>query len=204
MGRIKAKNAKVINRIVHELKQRKISNQLVSIWTNVYIKTVSSWRSNTSQPSYDNLDDLADLLEIDNRLLFASRKRNNTGLAEALEKELKRLVTEENIPNVLEKKVGDTITRTNNPILIQALKAYTQKFRQENSNRLYPFYLDKSLKDVKKSEIRNAKYFICREDNPEDKFGFQVVSYANKCITPIASFTNLDDAQDYLEYKESF
>lgn len=196
---------KIINNNIKDTsKSFEISARLISLWTNVTYSTVSSWNSNVYQPSKENLHEIGELFQIDSRLLLKSDNRINTGLAHALEQELKRLVKEENMPYVLEKEVNGSIIRINNPALIKALKDFAEKYNKENKHRLYPFYFDKPLKDIKKSEIRKANYFICKEDNAGAAFVFQVISYANKIITPIAGFNNLEDAQDYIDYMGSF
>jgi len=128
MGRKKVGDAKNINRIKDAADKAGASNRLISLWTDVNYTTVSGWNANTSQPSADNLNEIGELLQVDNRELLASQGRKSTGLTKALEKELKRLHKEENIPyevEQLDKKRGVNV-KVNNPELIQRLKEFAE------------------------------------------------------------------------------
>lgn len=192
------------NNIKDTTKTSGVSARLISLWTNVAYSTVSSWNSNIYQPSKDNLNEIGELFEKDSRLLLKSDNRTNTGLAQALEKELRRLISEENVSYVIEQEVEGVKSKINNPALIQALKDFADKYKNKHTTRLYPFYLDKPLDQIKKREIKNTKYFICKSDDEKEGFNFLVVSYLDKIIKPLALFSTLDDAQDYADYMESF
>lgn len=192
------------NNIKGTTKTAGVSARLISLWTNVAYSTVSSWNSNVYQPSNDNLNEIGELFEKDSRLLLKPDNRINTGLAQALEKELRRLNSEENGPYVIEKEVDRVKAKTNNPVLIQALKDFADKYRKEHTTRLHPFYFDKPLAEIKKREIKDTRYFICKADDENEDFNFLVVSYMEKVIKPLARFSTLDNAQDYVDYMESF
>lgn len=192
------------NNIKDTTKTVGVSARLISLWTNVAYTTVSSWNSNIYQPSNDNLNEIGELFEKDSRLLLKPNDRKNTGLAHALEKELQRLISEEKVSYVIEQEVNGVKTKTNNPILIQALRSYADKYKKEYNTRLYPFYFDKPLAEIKKREIRNTRYFICKPEDGNEDFNFLVASYLEEIIKPIARFSTLDAAQDYVDYLESF
>lgn len=133
MGRKKAGNVKNINRIKDAAEEAGVSNRLISLWTDVNYTTVSSWNSNTSQPGEDNLDEIGQLLEVDNRDLLEPQGRENTGFAKALEQELRRLHKIEGIPYELEKldaKKG-TKVKVNNQDLIKRLRQFAEKYNRE-------------------------------------------------------------------------
>ncbi|RZJ92630.1 hypothetical protein [Pedobacter psychrodurus] len=133
MGRKKVGDAKSINRIKDAAIDAGASNRLISLWTDVNYTTVSAWNANTSQPSDDNLNEIGELLEVDNRDLLAEQGRKSTGLTKALEQELKRLNKEESIPyeiEKLDKKKGVNV-KVNNPELIKKLRDFKSKFNGE-------------------------------------------------------------------------
>lgn len=200
----KQENKKLTNRIKVATEKAKVSSRLVSLWVDVDYTSVSRWNSNTMQPKEVNLGDIAELLETDNRLLMLAKTRINTGLAQALEKELRRLNSEENVPYVIEQEVEGVKTKVNNPALIKSLKDFADKYKKEHTTRLYPFFFDKPLEQIKKREIKDTHYFICKSDDNKEDFNFLVVSHREKVIKPLARFYTLDDAQDYVDYMESF
>lgn len=130
MGRKKVENSSHINRIKEATKESGASSRLISLWLDVVYTTVSSWNSNTSQPTQENLNQIGELLQKDNRDLLEPHGRINTGLAEALEKELRRLHKVEGIPYEIEKpdtKNGVKV-KVNNPELIKKLKEFAYKY----------------------------------------------------------------------------
>ena len=131
MGRKKAEDAKIINRIKEASNAAGASSRLISLWTDVNYTTVSSWNSNTSQPGEVNLNEIGELLEEDNRNLLASQGRHSTGLAKALEQKLRALHKEECLPYEVEqfdKKKGK-IVKVNNPELVKRLKKFAEGYK---------------------------------------------------------------------------
>jgi|SRR5690606_29806032 len=133
MGRKKAGEAKNINRINEARKQSGASTRLISLWTDVKYSTASSWNSNTSQPNEENLDQIGELLEEDNRMLIAPQGREKTGLTQALEAELNRLHKVEGIPYQIkqfdEKKKKPVMV--NNPKLKVALQDFAAQYKKK-------------------------------------------------------------------------
>ena len=137
MGRKTTKNTFKINQIKEITKSVGASSRLISLWVDVDYTTVSGWNSNTSQPNYENLNEIGELLEEDNGNLLASQGRKNTGLAEGLEHELQRLHKEEGLPyeiEQLDKKKGKNV-KVNNPELIKRLREFAEGYRKENINK---------------------------------------------------------------------
>jgi len=132
MGRKSIQESVNINQIKDVAKKAGASSRLISLWVDVDYTTVSGWNSNTSQPSYDNLNEVGKLLQVDNRDLLAGQGRKNTGLTKALEQELKRLHKEEGLPyevEKLDKKKGKNV-KVNNPELIKRLKEFAEGHRK--------------------------------------------------------------------------
>lgn len=205
MGRKKAGEADKINNIKEAAKSSGASFRLISLWLDVKYTTVSGWNSNTSQPNEENLNDIGELLEKDNKLLLASNKRVNTGLALALEKELDRLLTEDKIPyeiNHFDAKKGKDI-KINNPELMKLLREFAENYKKENTSRKYPYYFDKPLADFTKKELKGLNLFICRAQDENKEFDLLIVQNIENQLKAIARFTDLDNAQDYLDYLES-
>lgn len=205
MGRKKAGEAEKINNIKEASKNSGVSPRLISLWLDVKYTTVSGWNSNTSQPNEENLNDIGELLEKDNRLLLASNKRVNTGLGLALEKELNRLFTEDKVPYEIKRfdtKKGKDIN-VNNPELMKLLREFAENYKKENTARKYPYYFDKPLAEFTKKELKGLNLFICRTEDECKEFNLMIVRHIENQLETIARFSDLNRAQDYLDYLES-
>lgn len=220
MGRKKLDEVIKINRISDELKRLKISNFLISIWTGVHIKTVSYWRSNNIQPSEENLNQLGELFERENALLKVSgQTRRNTGLAKALDQELKRLMKIEKIPFEVEAnkdvkkgeaksesdaEADDTkskkSTKTINPLLVKKIKAFAEEYKKNNPPAPLT-YFDKPLTKITKDELKGLDLFICNATNKPSlvELAYQVLHSVKDQPQVIASFTKLADAKNYVD-----
>ncbi len=220
MGRVKVKNAVKTNLVDEYVENYKVSNQLIAIWTEVNYSQVSSWRSNASQPSEENLNQLGELFERENALLkVTGQTRRNTGLAKALDQELKRLMKIEKIPFEVdidkEVKKGEAksesdagaddtqskkSTKTINPLLVKKIKAFAEEYKKNNPPAPLS-YLDKPLSKITKEELKGLELFICNsEKNPgSDKLRYQVVSSVKDEIHVIANFTKIADAKNYVD-----
>jgi len=131
MGRKKINENTNINQIKSITKKAGASSRLVSLWVDVDYTTVSGWNSNTSQPSYENLNEIGELLEEDNGNLLTAQRRIATGLAKALDTELKRLHKEVGMPYEIEKvdKKGVKV-KVNNPELVKRLREFAEAFKK--------------------------------------------------------------------------
>ncbi|MFC0317962.1 MULTISPECIES: hypothetical protein [Olivibacter] len=133
MAKKKTPNKKSSNRIKQVAKDVGASSRLISLWVDVDYTTVSSWNSNNFQPTDDNLNQIGELLEKDNRDLLEPQGRINTGLAKALEEELNRLHKIEGLPYEVEhfdEKKGKVVM-VNNPMLIAALKKFAKEYKNK-------------------------------------------------------------------------
>lgn len=121
------------NKIKEITKVAGASQRLVALMLDVNYTTVSSWNSNTTQPSPENLDQIGELVQRDNRDLLEPQGRVDTGLAKALEQELKRLHKDEGIPyevEKLDKKKGVRVS-VNNPELIKRLREFAEVYKNK-------------------------------------------------------------------------
>jgi hypothetical protein len=128
----KAKARRSVNRIKKVTKEAGASSRLVSLWVDVDYTTVSNWSSNKYQPNDENLNQIGELLQIDNRELLEPQGRVSTGLAKALQGELRRLHKVEGLPYEIEKfdtKKGKNV-KVNNPELIKRLKRFAEVFNK--------------------------------------------------------------------------
>lgn len=124
---------KIVNRIKSVASNKGASSRLLSLWLNVDYTTVSQWNSNTYQPTSDKLNMIGELLQVDNTELLEPQNRIDTGLAKALQDELRRLNKIEKIPYEIEKtneKTGKSI-KVNNPELIKTLKEFAKKYENK-------------------------------------------------------------------------
>lgn len=132
---VEKKSIKSVNRIKQAAKEIGASSRLISLWVDVDYTTVSNWSSNKYQPNDDNLNQIGELLETDNRDLLEPQGRVNTGLTKALEKELQRLHREEGLPyevEKLDKKKGINV-KVNNPDLIKRLREFAKKYMEKHT-----------------------------------------------------------------------
>ncbi|MGN8056033.1 hypothetical protein ACTJKN_07165 [Pedobacter sp. 22163] len=120
------------NKIKEVTKVAGASQRLVALMLDVNYTTVSSWNSNTTQPSEENLDQIGELLQRDNRDLLEPQGRVDTGLAKALEQELRRLHKEEGIPYEVEKfdKKKGVKVKVNNPELMKRLREFAEGYKK--------------------------------------------------------------------------
>lgn len=216
MGRVKVKNAVKTNLVDEYIKNYKVSNQLIAIWTEVNYSQVSSWRSNASQPSEENLNQLGELFEKDNALLKINHQtRRNTGLAKALDEELKRLMKIEKIPfeiktkNSNDKSDNDSeadstqskkSTKTINPLLVKKIKAFAEEYKKNNPSTPLT-YFDKPLAKITKDQLKGLELFICSATTKSgpDVLNYQVVHVVNDNTQVVANFAKLVDAQNYVD-----
>lgn len=121
------------NKVKEVIKTAGASQRLVALMLDVNYTTVSSWNSNITQPNNDNLNEMGELLQVDNRDLLEPQGRINTGLALTLEKELKRLHKEERMEyeiDVFDKR-KKKIVKVNNPELVKKLKEYLYRLKNK-------------------------------------------------------------------------
>lgn len=111
------------------------SQRLIALMLDVNYTTVSSWNSNTTQPNEENLNKIGELLQRDNRDLIEPQGRVDTGLAKALESELKRLHKEEEISYEVEKfdKKRGVSVKVNNPELVKRLRVFAEGYEKLKS-----------------------------------------------------------------------
>lgn len=124
--------AKKINNIRQELGRTSLQVTALALFLDVNESTVSKWNSNIEQPSLKRLDEVGDILETDNANLVISKDRKYTGLADALQKEYKRL-----LKSGLAKKVRSTDKNgneieVNNPAFVSALRNFVADYKKEN------------------------------------------------------------------------
>lgn len=220
MGRQKREEAIKTNLIEEHIKKYKVSNMLLAIWTNVNYTQVSNWRSNVSQPSEENLNQLGELFERENALLKVSgQTRRNTGLAKALDQELKRLMKIEKIPFEVEvdkevkkgeaKSESETgaddrqskkSTKTINPLLVEKIKAFAEEYKKNNPPAPLT-YFDKPLSKITKDELKGLELFICNAANKPSsvELAYQVLHSVEDQPQVIASFTTLTDVKNYVD-----
>jgi DNA-binding XRE family transcriptional regulator len=131
MGK-KITSGKSVNKIKKVAKELGASSRLLSLWVDVDYTTVSNWSSNKYQPNDDNLNQIGELLEKDNRDLLESQGRISSGLAKALEQELKRLHKVEGLPYEVEKfdKKKGVNVKVNNLELVKRLREFAEKYKK--------------------------------------------------------------------------
>lgn len=123
---------KELNDIKNKTKKAGATSVLISVLFDVNASTVTGWNSNTSQPTLQIIDELADFLEVPNSELIISKERKKTGLAKATQTEFKRL-QKSGIPLKVESKdnKGQKI-EINNPEFVKALRDFVIGYKEKN------------------------------------------------------------------------
>lgn len=124
--------SKSINNIKEELAKTSLQVTALALYLDVNESTVSKWNSNIEQPSLKRLDEVGNVLEANNIKLIMSVEREPTGLADALQREYKRLL-KLGLPKKVKgkDKNGDEI-EINNPEFVKALRDFVVKYKQEH------------------------------------------------------------------------
>lgn len=215
MGRKLVLNAIKINSISEEMESTGVSIQLMVLWTGVSRATVHSWKSNTTQPKGEAVNLVCDLFEKDFSLLLETQNRKPTGLAQALQMELKRLMKIEKIPFEIETKNSNDntdsdsganstqskkSTKTINPLLVEKIKAFAEEYKKNNPQAPLT-YFDKPLAKITKEELKGLDLFICNSEknSGSDKLRYQVISSVKDEIHVVANFTKIADAENYVD-----
>jgi len=120
-----------LNEIKAATAEANATSLLLAIYLNVDPTTVSKWNTNSSQPSLAILNRAGDFLETDNRNLVTRKARKKTGLAEAAQNELKRLM--ENGVNPYQLDENGKPTKKLNPEIVTLIQDFVKKYREEHS-----------------------------------------------------------------------
>jgi len=124
---------KKINNIKEELDKSSLQVATLALYLDVENTTISKWNSNKYQPSLNKLNDIGDILEIDNTNLVLSVKREPTGLADALQKEYKRLLKSGTPKKIKVTNDKGEDKEVNNPEFVKALREFVEKYKKENA-----------------------------------------------------------------------
>jgi len=124
--------SKKINNIKDVLKSSGLQVAALALYLDMDDTTISKWNSNIVQPSLNRLDEIGEILEIDNKELLSSNQRKQTGLADALQKEYKRLLASGITKKIsIEDKDGNS-KEVNNPEMVEALREFVKIRQSEN------------------------------------------------------------------------
>ncbi|RZK43378.1 MAG: XRE family transcriptional regulator [Pedobacter sp.] len=113
-----------VNKIKDVLKSSKLQVAALALYLDMDDTTISKWNSNIVQPSLNRLDEIGEILELDNRELLLPSNRVKTGLADALQKEYKRLLFTGLTKKVMVKDESGNIKEINNPEMVLALREF--------------------------------------------------------------------------------
>lgn len=120
-----------LNEIKAATAEANATSLLLAIYLNVDPTTVSKWNTNSSQPSLAILDRAGDFLETDNRNLVTRKARKKTGLAEAAQNELKRLMESGVNPYQLDE--NGKPTKKLNPEMVTLIQDFVKKYQEKHS-----------------------------------------------------------------------
>ncbi|MFN0293130.1 hypothetical protein [Pedobacter helvus] len=121
--------SKKINEISKAIKNSPLQVVALALYLDVDDTTVSKWNSNISQPSLKRLDEVGEVLEIDNKDLVSSKPRIQSGLAEALQNEYKKLLKSGLTQKVKIKDENGEDKEVNNPEMVKALRDFVENYR---------------------------------------------------------------------------
>ncbi|SEO14674.1 hypothetical protein SAMN05216436_1385 [bacterium A37T11] len=123
------KEIKELNRIKGATADAKTSSLLLAIYLNIDPTTVSKWNTNSSQPSLNHIDEIGEFFEEDNRDLIVKSNRTKTGLAEAAQQELKRLMDLGVSPYLLD-STGKA-TKKLNPEIVEKIQKFVADYKKK-------------------------------------------------------------------------
>src|SRR5690606_19592939 len=121
--------SKKINNIKEAIKDSPLQVIALALYLDVDDTTISKWNSNTAQPSLKRLDKVGDVLEINNRDLIQDKRRKSTGLADALQREYKRLLKLGLPKKVKGKDKNGNEIEINNPEFVKALRNFVMEYK---------------------------------------------------------------------------
>lgn len=120
-----------INEISKAIKKSPLQVVALALYLDVDDTTVSKWNSNISQPSLKRLDEVGEILEVDNKDLVSSKPRVQSGLAEALQKEYKKLLKSGLTQKVKIKDENGEDKEVNNPEMVKALRDFVEGYKKK-------------------------------------------------------------------------
>jgi transcriptional regulator with XRE-family HTH domain len=119
--------SKKINDIAKAIKNSPLQVAALALYLDVDDTTISKWNSNISQPSLKRLNEVGEVLEVDNKDLLTSQPRKHTGLAEALQKEYKKLLANGLTKKIIVKDENGDSKEVNNPKMVEALRKFVEE-----------------------------------------------------------------------------
>lgn len=121
---------KKINNIKKAIKESPLQVIALALYLDMDDTTISKWNSNKAQPSLKKLDEVGEILEINNVELIQSVQRVQTGLAEALQKEYKRLLKTGMTAKVKILDENSELKEVNNPDFVKALQEFVADYKK--------------------------------------------------------------------------
>ena len=120
--------AKELNNLKDLLKRSSLQVSVLALILDIEDTTVSKWNSNKYQPSLDKIDEIGRILEVSNEVLVKKKSRVNTGLANALQNEYKRLIETGVTRKVIIKGSDGRTKKVNNPLLVKTLREFAENY----------------------------------------------------------------------------
>lgn len=202
---MKKDSSKSMNTIKESTQEAKASTRLLSLWVEVDYTTVSKWNTNKFQPSDENLSKIGELLELDRRDLLASEGRKKTGLAKALQAEMKYLHLNKGIPYEIEHFHPEKkrYVMINNPEMMIALKEFAERYKLRKLAPRRAIYIDKPLDKLSLKEIRGKTFIICKAKSAIEhtEFNYLVVDLTKRKKRPVARFVQQKEAEEYIKQR---
>ncbi|SFS39907.1 helix-turn-helix domain-containing protein [Sphingobacterium wenxiniae] len=198
---------KKLNYIQAALVEKELSSRVLGLCLDIHKGTLTNWTNNITQPNLENIEKIADLLELENYKLINNTKRRNTGLIPALIAEYKRLTNEEKMELYVTVTKDGKTKKTYNPELQSALWNFIEIFRNKTSEAIFtdPVFIDKYYKDIEDKERKDKSIFICKALPQDGKpyFEYLVVNESLGEDHFVARFARKDDAEAYVAWIEN-
>ncbi|NGM67320.1 MULTISPECIES: helix-turn-helix domain-containing protein [Sphingobacterium] len=198
---------KKLNYIQTALVEKEMSSRVLGLCLDIHKGTLTNWTNNITQPNLENIEKIAELLELDNYKLINNTKRKDTGLISALVAEYKRLTNEEKMGLYVTVTKDGKTKKTYNPELQSALWDFIENFRKKISETILtdPVFIDKYYKDIEDKERLDESIFICKALPQEGKpyFEYLVVNESLGEDHFVARFARKEDAEAYVEWLEN-
>lgn len=197
---------KNLNYLQKILEDKGLSSRVLGLCLNIHKGTLTNWTNNLTQPNLDDIEKMAEFLELGNHKLIRNTKRIDTGLIAAVVEEYKRLTKDQGMDLYVNTLSNNSKTKkVYNPKLQSALWEFIsvhKKHHIEKPIRSKSIFIDKYYRDIDAEKHKGKAIFICKALPQEGKpyFEYLVVNESLGIDHFVARFARKEDAEAYVKW----
>lgn len=200
---------KNLNYLQKILEDKGLTSRVLGLCLNIHKGTLTNWTNNITQPKLDDIEKMAEFLELGNHKLIRNKKRIDTGLIAAVVEEYKRLTKDKGMDlyvNTLSK--NSKTKKIYNPKLQSALWEFISDYKKnhiEQSIYNESIFIDNYYRNIDAEMHKGKAIFICKALPQEGKpyFEYLVVNESLGVDHFVARFARKEDAEAYIEWLEN-